>query len=453
MPHPAWRVPILGDLLRLSPSTPTQNEMKLARSLGPIFELKIGPATRVLVLTGADIVAEANDEQRFEKFIAPPHLKMRDIAGDGLFTAFNREPAWAVAHELLQPGFAKQAMLRYHDAMLSSVDSLFEYWDNQPAGELHDVGVDMNALTFEVIGRAGFNQTFGAFDSGDREFITRLNRAMFWMSTSVNAFPVARAVLELKYKRQYERDVAWLNDYAAQLVRARRAGTDTPLDDHTDLLDLMLDATSDSEPALSDANIANQVMTFLLAGNETTAGAMGFALHYMAENPDAAARVRDEVNSVLTGDTPTFADVAKLRFTRKVIDETLRLWPPAPAYFRRSRTDQMIGGKYFIPKGGAVMVLILGLHRTPEWGPNPDQFDPDRFDRLTTRGATHPYRPFGTGPRACIGRQFALHEMVLALAMIVRRYDLHSEPGYKLSVSEQLTLKPADLRLKMEKTP
>ena len=447
LPRPSWRFPFLGDLLRLNPKAPTQNELKLARQLGPIYDLKIGPTTSVTVLTGTNVVAEANDEARFEKFVAPPHIKMRDIAGDGLFTAFNREPNWAIAHEILQPGFTKAAMQQYHTAMSASVNDLFANWDSQAEGTLHDIAADMNALTFEVIGRAGFSQSFGAFDARRRQFIERLNRAMFWMSTSVNAFPLARAVLALRHGRQYERDVAWLNDYAAEIVEARQAD---PQSEMQDLLNLMLNAQSARGEALPPENVANQVITFLLAGNETTAGAMGFAMHYMANHPDIATAVRQEVDAVAPdGRDITFTDVAKLRLTRRVIDETLRLWPPAPAYFRRARMDQVIGGKYLVRKGSPVMVLVLGLHRTDEWGSNPDEFDPSRFDRMTSRGPAYPYRPFGTGPRACIGRQFALHEMVLALAMILRRYTPAPEPGYALEVAEQLTLKPRNLRIRL----
>ena len=451
LPHPRYRVPLLGDLLRLSPSKPTQNELALARELGPIYELQIGPKQKVTVVTGADLVAEVNDEKRFQKFVAPPHIKMRDIAGDGLFTAFNREPNWAVAHEILQPGFTKAAMQRYHSAMIDSVGALFSHWDkSSDAQQLRDVSADMNALTFEVIGRAGFSQSFGAFDPARREFIERLNGAMHWMSTSVNAFPLVRSLMHLRYGKQYQRDVAWLNTYAAEIATSRNG--DRADGREPDLLDLMLESKTESGETLDANNIANQVNTFLLAGNETTAGAMGFAMHYMAQNPRLADEVVAEVEAVVSaGGDIRYADVPKLRLTRRVIDETLRLWPPAPAYFRRAREDVTLADKYFVPQGGAVMVLILGLHRTPQWGANVDDFDPSRFERLTTRGAAHPYKPFGTGPRACIGRQFALHEMVLALAMILNRYKLIPEPGYQLTVSEQLTLKPKDLRLRVER--
>jgi unspecific monooxygenase len=141
-----------------------------------------------------------------------------------------------------------------------------------------------------------------------------------------------------------------------------------------------------------------------------------------------------------------------MRYLRRVVDETLRLWPSAPGYFRKVRTDTTLGGRYAMPKGSWVFVLLPQLHRDPVWGENPDSFDPDRFkpENVKKRPA-HAYRPFGTGPRSCIGRQFALHEAVLSLATILQRYSFQSDPEYKLDVREALTLKPVGLELSLQR--
>lgn len=203
---------------------------------------------------------------------------------------------------------------------------------------------------------------------------------------------------------------------------------------------------------LSDRSIRNQVLTFLIAGRETTAGTLSFALHYLSLNPAIADRARAEIEAVIGRDgAPTqFEQVAKLRYVRRIVDETLRLWPSGPAFFRKARADTTLSG-YPIGKGATILVVLLALHRDRRlWGENAEEFDPDRFLPAAVRARpAHAYKPFGVGARACIGRQFALHEAVLALSRILTRFDVVPTPGYELSVSELLTIRPEKLRLQL----
>jgi unspecific monooxygenase len=195
-------------------------------------------------------------------------------------------------------------------------------------------------------------------------------------------------------------------------------------------------------------NIRYQVINFMVAGTDTTSGALSFALYYLARNPDAMARARSEVDELWADGTPDYEQVIKLRYLRRVVEEGMRLWPPVPGYWREAREDTMLAGRYPMKAGEAVFVLLPALHRHPVWGNDPGRFDPDRFlpARVKSRPA-HVYKPFGTGERACLGRQFALHEAALVLGTLVRRYDLAVVPGYQLKVREALTLRPVDIRL------
>ena len=192
----------------------------------------------------------------------------------------------------------------------------------------------------------------------------------------------------------------------------------------------------------------------MAAGSETSANTISFALHYPSTNPDVAAKAQAEIDQRWPGsDFPNieFDDIAKLRYLRRVVDETLRLWPVAPGYYRQARRDTTLGnGKYHFREGDWVAVVLLAAHRAPAWGSDADRFNPDRFLPENLRKLPpHTYKPFGTGPRACIGRQFALHEIVLTLAAILHQYDLESKPGYHLKIAETLTLKPADFQLRL----
>ena len=215
----------------------------------------------------------------------------------------------------------------------------------------------------------------------------------------------------------------------------------------------------DSGALLETRNVRHQILTLLVAGHETTSGALSFALFHLTREPDVMARVRAELDEILGTDptaVPTFEQVPKLRYLRRVVDETLRLWPTAPGFARSPRETTTIGegGSAGVPGGlrmtpeDSALVFIPLLHRDPEIWPEPDRFDPDRFlsEHVRARPA-HAYKPFGTGERACIGRQFALHEAVIVLATLLHRFELTPEPGYELTITERLTLMPVGFRL------
>ena len=169
-----------------------------------------------------------------------------------------------------------------------------------------------------------------------------------------------------------------------------------------------------------------------------------------------AGAIDHEVLGTDPSATPTFEQVPKLRYLRRVVDETLRLWPTAPGFARSPRETTTIGadGSAGVPGGlrmtpeDRVLVFIPLLHRDPQVWPDPERFDPDRFlpEHIRARPA-HAYKPFGTGERACIGRQFALHESVIVLAKLLHRFDLTPEPGYELTITERLTLMPVGFRV------
>ena len=223
----------------------------------------------------------------------------------------------------------------------------------------------------------------------------------------------------------------------------------------SDLLDLMLNSTHPSTGRrLDPVNIRQQVITFIVAGHETTSGALSFALYYLTQNPEVLARAKAEVDALWgrsDNPAPAYGDVAKLRYLRAVLDEALRLWPTAPGYLRVARKDTVLGGRYRIKKGQWLLVVLPLLQRDPRVWPDPEKFDPDRFAPGQMKGRAHAYKPFGTGQRACIGRQFALHESVLTLALILHRYDLTAENDYRLKISESITLKPRGFRLRLAK--
>ncbi|MFJ3334879.1 bifunctional cytochrome P450/NADPH--P450 reductase [Streptomyces sp. NPDC086766] len=422
--------------------TPIQQVMDLMRTHGPVLVRRLH-GRDALFVGDLDLVTDLSDERRFAKHIGPALENVREFTADGLFTAHNDEPNWARAHDILMPAFALGSMRAYHPVMLAVARRLIASWDRAArAGRPVDVPDDMTRMTLDTIGLAGFGYDFGSFEREQpHPFVESMVRCLEWSMTRLARVPGQdHSAADAAFRT----DAAYLAGVVDDVVDAR-AGTDQS--GAGDLLGLMLTAGHPADGATLDAaNIRNQVITFLIAGHETTSGAMSFALYHLAKDPTALRLLQREADA-LWGDTadpePTYEDIGRLTFTRQVLNEALRLWPTAAAFTRHALEDTLLGGRIPLRAGQPVTVLAPMLHRQPVWGDNPELFDPSRFaPEAEAARPVHAFKPFGTGERACIGRQFALHEATMLLAMLVHRYRLHDHAGYRLTVKETLTLKP-----------
>lgn len=442
-PHPAGRKPFIGDLIGTNPTAPLQSILRRTAGMGPLVEFRIFGLKFVFV-TDAELASELMDETRFHKGRPPAIEALRAFAGDGLFTARNDEENWQLAHDLLLPSFSKQAMQGYHDVMQGAAGELLADWDSTDGPV--DVAAGMTKVTMETIGRSAFSQGFGSFELDEpHPFVEAMITALKTGQRvgALNAMPGA-GLLARAVERNNADQLEYVERFLDDIIDRRRAD---PVR-HDDLLGIMLEqAHPESGKRLSDLNIRYQILTFLVAGHETTSGALSFALYYLSLHPEVLRKAQAETDAILGSDpaaVPSYDDVPRFRYLRKVLDEALRLWPTVPAFGRSPRETTTIGGRWTMTPDDWALVLLPRVHRDPAvWGPTADLFDPDR-PRPKHPGA---YRAFGTGVRACIGRQFALHEAVLVLARLLHAYDLTGEASYSLSISERLTLMPEDLKL------
>ncbi|MFI9273299.1 bifunctional cytochrome P450/NADPH--P450 reductase [Kitasatospora sp. NPDC052896] len=442
---PAGDVPVI-DLSTAGPTTtPTLRHMELARRHGPAFVQRThGHDT--LFVSSLDLVTELADEQRFTKAVGPALENVREFTGDGLFTAYNDEPNWARAHDILMPAFALGSMRTYHPVMLRVARRLITSWDHHATtGTPVEVAEDMTRMTLDTIGLAGFGFDFGSFERTEpHPFVSAMVRCLQWAMTRLSRTP---GLDHTEHDEAMRADAAHLAAVVDEVIARRTSAGATRAGQPQDLLGLMLTARHPGDGSTLDLeNIRNQVITFLIAGHETTSGTLAFALHHLTEHPTALRLLQREVDQ-LWGDAtdvePTFEDVGQLRYTRQVLNETLRLWPTAPGFARQARQDTLLGGRIPLRAGQSVGVLTTMLHRDPAWGDNPELFDPARFaPEAEAARSPHAFKPFGTGERACIGRQFALHEATMLLAMLVHRYRLIDHADYRLTLKQSLTIKP-----------
>ncbi|QFY08665.1 cytochrome P450 [Nonomuraea phyllanthi] len=440
-------LPIVGNTLQIPSHAPIEHFVKVAsRYEEGIFRLEIAGRTLVLVYD-PDLVAEVCDESRFVKRIRPPLSIVRDFAGDCLFTAGPDEPVWGHAHRILMPAFSQRSMKAYYPQMLEVAEQLVESWAGRQGEDL-PVSDDMTRLTLDTISLTGFGYRFHSFDSPElHPFLRAMGGALTEAMLRNQQLPFVTR-LKRGHEETYRRDIATMQALVDDVIRRRRAEGATG---SKDLLGLMLEASDPQSGArLSDENIRNQVLTFLIAGHETTSGLLSFALYNLLREPHTLARAYDEVDRLLPGDEPpSYETIMKLDVIPRILEETLRHWSPIPAFAVTAVEDTTIGG-YPVPADQGVAVLLPVLHRNPKAWERPDEFDIDRW-LPEHKQAHHPgaYKPFGNGERACIGRQFALTEARLALAMILRRFAISDPNVYRMKIKQTLTLKPEGFTLRV----
>lgn len=361
------------------------------------------------------------------------------VLGEGLLTT--EGDLWLRHRRMLQAVFSRRRLASLVPPMAEAAEDLLARWDPwADTGARIDAAAEMTRFTLDVVGRAlfGTDVVREARELGDhltfllRELARRLDSGVGALSLIFVDLPGPR-------NHRILRAVDGLDGIVHRLIAERRDKEEG----REDLLSLLLAARDEGTGAgLTDRQVRDHVMTFLLAGHETTANALAWALYLLSLHPRVARAVREEAVDALRGRTPTADDLERLPYTRAVVSEALRLYPPVPFLERDVLEDDHAGG-YRIPAGSMVSLSPYLTHRHPEFWQHPEGFDPERF--LGDRAKGRPrfaYFPFGGGPRQCIGAGFAVQEAVLGLTTIVRRFRLELTPGARVEPHPGITLRP-----------
>ena len=361
--------------------------------------------------------------------------ELRSLLGDGLLTSEGEE--WKRQKRMIQPIFTHKRVASYVPMMSSEAARTAARWaERADAGDPVDLNDEMARVTLAVVGKALFGSQVGGAVSVIRHTVPFLSERAIARALNPLALP---GTWPTPANRRAARFQTALYDVVDDLISSRRA---RPADDE-DLLGLLLRATDpESGERLDDREVRDQVLIFLLAGHETTATSLTFALHLLGRHPDVQANVHTEIDRVLEGRTqPALEDVLALRYTTMVIKEAMRLYPAAYAISRYCVNDDTIGG-YHIPAGSPVFCSPWATHRHPDLWEEPEEFNPERFtpDREKAR-PRYAYFPFGGGPRACIGQYFSMLEAVVVVAMLLQQYRIATPPG-PVKLFTGITLRP-----------
>jgi cytochrome P450 len=387
---------------------------------GDVVQLASSP-TPLYLLSHPDAVQHVlrDQVQNYRKGIF-----FRNIAalqGEGLLTAEGE--VWRQQRRIAQAALHRRHLERFGAIMAEEIQGVVQGWyEMAKSAKPLNVAAWMHRLTFRVVGRALLGvapETLDALGLQLQEVAARL-----WphLATPVMHRWRVLAWVPTPKRRQFRRAVADYNAIAQRLIETRRHALQHGTAPCEDLLATFIAACDAGE--MTAQQVRDEVITFIGAGAETSANALSWTWYLLAQHPDVAERVHQEVATVLGGRRPTLADLSQMPYSRQVLDESLRLYPPAALLPRQANAADTLSG-YTIPRHAVVLLSQYVTHRHPEFWPEPERFEPERFDAAQTAGRHRfAYFPFGEGPRVCIGKAFALQEMQLALVTLAQYFTL-----------------------------
>jgi cytochrome P450 len=367
--------------------------------------------------------------------------------GDGLLTSDGDK--WRAHRRVMSPSFDYRSIASYAPVITGAAEARLDAWDAKGGDAEIDIAREMVTLTLEVISRAMFSADSDALQSRLDETIRRgMSELGFGLQ---HLAPVIGPILLNRKLARIRANFEALDAVMQNLIRGREKHAGAA---PKDLLDRLIAAT-DSETGFRMTNdeVRDEVIIIFIAGHETSALAATYVWYLLSLHPAEEARLHAELDAVLSGRTPVFDDLEKLPYLRMVIDEAMRLYPPAPVLTGRMarEADELCGRR--VRKGQEIVIIPWVLHRHHTLWDDPGRFDPERFSR--ERSAMRPrfaYLPFGGGPRICIGAQLALTEVSLLVATMAQRYRLRLVPGQDIVLVHRVTQRPRDgIRMRLER--
>jgi cytochrome P450 len=415
---------MIGDMLGLFRNT--------ARQYGGIAQFKLLHKSYIL-LTNPDYVRYILQDH-YKNYIRGRSVETgRVLLGDGL-PLIDGE-FWLRERRLLQPAFHHERLGKLANTITTVIDTFMQDWvEKAHQKQALDLDDGMMRLTLTVIIKAMFSSPLeDKIPSLGRAFNVA-SKFMLWRSQQLWKLPLS---VPLPRHVQYNRALKVLNETIYPLIADGRRH---PKDD---LLGMMLEMRdAETGQGMSDRQARDEVVTIFFAGHETTAAALTWAFYLLSQHPAIEERVRVEGEQVLGGRVPTFDDLPKLVYLQQVINEVLRLYPAAYLFAREAVVDDVLDG-YLIPAKTLIFISPFVTHRDPDYWPDPERFDPDRFSPVQAASrARHVYFPFGEGPHVCIGNHLALMEMQLILAMALQRFRLRLAPHHPIALKPEATLRP-----------
>jgi cytochrome P450 len=427
---------VVGNPLKAWPRSIYREPIVRSRVLGRDTVYVMAPELiRQVLLDDAEIFGKGEINRR----------ALGPALGEAILTADG--PRWRWQRRAVAPLFRQERIRSYLPTMIAAAERTRERWRSHPAGAELDIAHEMMRMTFDIIlstilpGRSHI-------DAGLMEqAITDYLEPTSW----IVALVIARAPRWMPYpgmlrQRRAGKVLHRLLDALISEAKQQPSGGN-------DLLSLLRNATdAETGQSMTDIDVRNNLLTFVAAGHETTAVALSWTFYLLSVHPEIDGRVRDEIATVTGGAALSAEHVEQLAYTRQVIQESMRLYPPAALVLRSALKDVQVGGE-MIRAGTTVYVPVYAVHRHETYWSDPDTFDPSRFEPDAAKARDrYLYIPFGAGQRVCIGQSFAQVEAAAVLATLLRPFRLRLRPGYVPEPKLRVTLRPAE-GMPMQITP
>jgi cytochrome P450 len=354
------------------------------------------------------------------------------LVGKGLLTSEGDE--WKRQRRLSQPAFHRERVASYGQVMADYSNRLTAKWNE---GETRDLHRDMMRLTLEIVVQCLFSA----------DVSTDVDEVGATLKELVKPFAAQATVKWILDNRlptpthlRFHALSKKIDKVVYRIISERRASGE----DKGDLLSMLLAARDEDGSQMTDRQLRDEVMTLFLAGHETTALTLAWSWYLLGLHPEAEKKFHAELDEVLGGRSPTFADLPRLKFTEQIAKESMRLYPPAFGLGREAINDCEIGG-YHVPKGTQVFLFQWATQRDPRFYDEPNAFHPERWTQdFIERLPKYAYFPFGGGPRVCIGASFAMMEVILCLATIGQKFRLELDRDHSVSIYPAMSLRPKD---------
>ena len=409
-----------------------------AANYGDVVLLKIGEPT--FLLNNPDDIKHilvANPEN-YDKSPRLTSVRGKRLSGKGLLTTLGA--AHLRQRRMLQPVFYKKTIESMAEVMTSTTAEVLAGWKS---GTELNIAHQMMELAQRNIVRAVFGADFADESKEFAEAITTRRRYMERVFFS--PFP---EWMPSRIGRAYRKAMMRIDETIYHAIRERRESATRS----NDMLSSLIRATYDDETGMTDKQVRDEAMTFLITGYETIGEALAWTWYLLARHQEVEAKLVAEVNTVVGGRPPCVGDVPKLRYTGMVLAESIRLYPPTWIFIRMARRDDTLPSGATIPAGAKLYLCPYVMHRNPHYFPQPERFDPERFSEpVKKQRPQFAYFPFGGGARVCIGESFAKTECVLVLASIAQRFKLTLVSQQTIVPEPKMTLRPKNgIRMRVE---
>jgi cytochrome P450 len=427
---PSVKPGLIGGHFREFRKDPTAFLTRMA-TLGDVTYFRMGKMPAYFV-NHPDLVRDVLvvNASKFHKGRALQRAK--NLLGEGLLTA--EGAPHLRQRRLVQPAFHKQRIVAYSESMTEFAARMADEWRG---GEVRDIDHEMMRLTLQIVGKTLFSAdvTEDADEVGAAmtDIIRLFNFLLLPFSELLEKLPLPQS-------RRFRAAKAKLDEVIYGFINERRASGE----DKGDLLSMLLLSQDEEDGSgMTDKQVRDECLTLFLAGHETTANAMTWTWLLLSQNPEAEAKLHEELDRVLQGRVPTFEDLPNLKYTESVIAESMRLYPPAWVVGRLAVEEHEFNG-FKVPAGALVLVSQFVMHREARFWEDAGKFQPERWEQTSIKeaGQRNIYFPFGGGVRRCIGEQFAWMEGVLLLATLARKWKLRVEPDQKIGLQAMITLRP-----------